>query len=240
MRSFRIDFGTIHKEYIKQEDKCAVIMADDSLVAHFMAVTGANEEQAVQMLEATNQDLEQAVGLFFAADMSGSGTTDRHVNDPRSSSGPTHIGKDGGEEIDDEALARRLQEEDAAASLGDEEDAVRAPIPTRVERLYGDSIVNHSTGRSRGSHPVPPHVVDAFRDFGSANSHLSRAQGNNQLASMFEPPRDILFVGGFEEAKQFAASQERWLVSQYSYVFQIGCCMWLSVLTCIESLYYIP
>jgi hypothetical protein len=30
---------------------------------------------------------------------------------------------------------------------------------------------------------------------------------------MYEPPRDILFVGGFDEAKVQAASEGKWLVS---------------------------
>ena len=29
---------------------------------------------------------------------------------------------------------------------------------------------------------------------------------------MFEPPRELLFNGNFEEAKQFAAAEGKWLV----------------------------
>jgi hypothetical protein len=36
---------------------------------------------------------------------------------------------------------------------------------------------------------------------------------SNRLASMFEPPRDLLFNGNFEEAKAYAASLGKWLVS---------------------------
>lgn len=37
---------------------------------------------------------------------------------------------------------------------------------------------------------------------------------------MFEPPRDLIFHGGFEEAKIHAVTLGRWLVSEVFNVFR--------------------
>ena len=185
-------------------------MSDDSLVAHFIAVTGSTEDQAIQMLEATNNDLEEAVGLYFAADMP---TEPKKMGDGGGSldhADASRVGQGVHSHEEDEEFARRLQHEDAQASF-DGEEQVRAPLPTRTERLYGDTYVNQVRGRATTIHPVVPNVVDAFRDF--AGGQPGSSAGGDNLASMFEPPRDILFMGSFEEAKEYAVSQERWLVS---------------------------
>ena len=44
------------------------------------------------------------------------------------------------------------------------EDEVRAPLPTRVERLYGDQYQAPAPPR-RAENAVPRSAVDAFRDF---------------------------------------------------------------------------
>jgi len=76
------------------------MMEGDDLVANFMAITGAAEDQASQMLEATNFDLSAAVDLFFAAHGDAAGA---NLSAP-----PPH---DAGGALfnDDEALARQLQ-----------------------------------------------------------------------------------------------------------------------------------
>ena len=52
-----------------------------------------------------------------------------------------------------------------AAGAGGEEE-VRAPIPTRTERLYGDDFhVAPPPRRPRAPGALPSTVVDAFRDF---------------------------------------------------------------------------
>lgn len=83
---------------------------------------------------------------------------------------------------------------------GNQEEVVRAPIPVRTERLYDDADF---VGRRRQVVPVPQNVVDTFRDFEA---------GTDSLASLFEPPRSILFNGSFEEAKSKAVGQSQWLL----------------------------
>ncbi len=49
------------------------------------------------------------------------------------------------------------------------------------------------------------------RDYGERDPEASAA-GQQGLAGLFEPPHDILFTGSFEQAKEAAQGQERWLV----------------------------
>ena len=54
-----------------------------------------------------------------------------------------------------------------ANAAGPVEEQVRAAIPTKVERLYGDSFMMGAPRPGQGRRqPAPINVVDAFRDFG--------------------------------------------------------------------------
>lgn len=197
----------------------------DEQVANFIAVTGATEVQAFQMLEATGHDLEHAVQLFFAAggDVgSGAGATDQGAGPSSSEAAPHNHHHN-----DDEAFARQLEQQDR----GEEEPQVRAPLPSKVERLYGDFYqydASHALRQqSQARNPVPAQVVDAFRDFsgeggedggGGGGGAGDTPRATNTLASMFEPPRDLLFNGTFEQAKAFAANEGKWIVRFFCFI----------------------
>lgn len=155
----------------------------DELVSEFVAFTGADVSQAKQMLEATGDDLQSAIDLYFATFQK------------------------------DEDVAQRLHEEEMSRvplQSSAEEGHVRAPIPSKVDRLYGeyqpvDGLGSRPrAGRAQGS-SVP--IMDAFRQRSDAAGH-----GSEPLASMFDPPEEILFQGSFEEAKKKAVADRRWLV----------------------------
>lgn len=63
-----------------------------------------------------------------------------------------------------------------ANQAGTVEEQVRAPLPSKVERLYGDYDMAPRPGQGRGRLPIPANVVDAFRDFGLVSSHLTILQ----------------------------------------------------------------
>ena len=77
-------------------------MENDENVANFVAITGASVAQALQMLEVTGFNLEQAIELHFAAgvdaDAGGAGGAPPMLAPPEE---PAYES--------DEALARRLQ-----------------------------------------------------------------------------------------------------------------------------------
>ena len=82
-------------------------MEHDDLVASFVSITDASESQALQMLEATGFNLEEAIELFFAA---GGDVGGAAGGAPAAVPAPTSAGPSAGFQEDDAALARRLQE----------------------------------------------------------------------------------------------------------------------------------
>eukprot|EP00890_Picochlorum_soloecismus_P000746 jgi/Picsp_1/1672/NSC_05146-R1_ubx domain-containing protein len=155
----------------------------DALVSEFVAFTGADVSQAKQMLEAAGDDLQSAIDLYFAT-----------------------VQKD-------EDVAQRLHEEEMAREplQSGAEEHVRAPIPSRVDRLYGEYQPVDGLGSRPRARPVQGNsivpIMDAFRQRSDAVD-----LGREGLASMFDPPQEILFQGSFEEAKEKAVADRRWLV----------------------------
>jgi hypothetical protein len=164
----------------------------DDILASFMAVTGGTEENALQMLEATDFQLQDAIDLFFAV------------------GGNSHSHQD--------ATEQQSEAHETATA------EVRPPLPTKVERLYDPVQVSggstwfpeyhHGEGMMGMSGPLgarsnPRTIVDVFRH---SEAGPSGDQGGDRLASMFEPPRDLLFKGSFEEAKAYASANGRWLI----------------------------
>ncbi|MEW5309670.1 MAG: hypothetical protein WDW38_001539 [Sanguina aurantia] len=106
---------------------------------------------------------------------------------------------------------------------GDEEE-VRAPIASRVERLYDPTgpagsgyspammaaMLSHRQAAQAG--PAES-IVDAFGDFKSeGGSGGGSAEDSNRLSGMFKAPSELLFKGSFEQAKQVAGTEGRWLL----------------------------
>jgi UBX domain-containing protein 7 len=134
-------------------------MADDGEISMFVAFTSATPEQARQYLALTDGNVEQAVELFFSnPDLGGAPapTTAQQPQDPITIDDDEDIDDDvqmtgsrpvaqGHSIEDDEAMARRLQEEmygagGAGGARGgdiDPETGVRAPMARTTETLVG-------------------------------------------------------------------------------------------------------
>lgn len=114
-------------------------MADISeALATFVAVTGADQDAALSMLEATNWDAQEAVNLYFATQAAGGA----------GGAGPSAAGG-GGDGYQPPA--------DVLAAAG--EDDVRAPLPARVAKLYDDAGPMYSQmQRAARASARPPQV----------------------------------------------------------------------------------
>lgn len=139
---------------------------DDDVVAQFTEITSSSPELATQYLQLTDFNIEQAMQLYF--ENGGAPLTDDHVpstSEPRRAghedeSGVVHVDSDDDVTVDesrsapqsqpaqgldfedDEAMARRLQEElygSAGAGGGGEDNSegVRAPMARTTETLVG-------------------------------------------------------------------------------------------------------
>lgn len=131
----------------------------DENIANFTAITSADPERAQQYLTLTENNLEQAIQLYFDSDGADMGASmpqqPAQQSQPTTrSSGPAYREDDDGvvtidsdDEIetrgghqpaayeDDEAIARRMQEEMYGQGGGEEE--VRAPMARTTETLVG-------------------------------------------------------------------------------------------------------
>ena len=130
----------------------------DDVLAQFTSITSADPERASQYLRVTDYNLEQAIQLYFESDgvdMGGSaGPMQPHsgVSPSREHAAPIPVDSDEepGSAIgtqhrveDDEAIARRLQDEmygSAGPGPGNTDpEGVRAPIGRTTETLLGPS-----------------------------------------------------------------------------------------------------
>ncbi|PVH97772.1 hypothetical protein DM02DRAFT_66493 [Periconia macrospinosa] len=132
---------------------------DDEAISNFVAITSCDPTKAAQYLRLTDNNLEQAIQLFFDSPNLDLGTSSAPQSSTQNASNahdPIHVPSDDDMDIDDdtqaarpsafqqnvdddEAMARRLQEEmygsGGGGGLG--QDEVRAPIDRRTETLVG-------------------------------------------------------------------------------------------------------
>ncbi|KAL6760371.1 hypothetical protein V8C86DRAFT_2554317 [Haematococcus lacustris] len=168
--------------------------------ANFVAITGAEDGIALQTLEATNWQLDEAVQLFFAT-----APNQHDTAAPASSAGA------------DKSL------------LAHDDDEVRAPLPSTVARLYGDHVspgVNMAALAAHGlqgpSRPQPP--INVFsdnradwqpgskaRDSGSTQPGSSGRPESQTLSAMFKAP-SFAHPGDFGTARAEAAKRGKWLL----------------------------
>ncbi|KAF2645480.1 hypothetical protein P280DRAFT_465309 [Massarina eburnea CBS 473.64] len=166
---------------------------DDEIISNFVAITSCDPTKAAQYLRLTDNNLEQAIQLFFDSpnlDLGGSSAPQPPAANPAASHEPIQIDSDDdmdfGDDLaantppalqpnteDDEAMARRLQEEmygsggAGGAGGGLDQDEVRAPIDRRTETLVGpgadwgsdsddvDAMVRDQMARRRGQGTRP-------------------------------------------------------------------------------------
>lgn len=146
----------------------------DAAIAQMVAFTDTTPERAQQYLQVTDGDVEQAVSLFFESgggDLGGSSTTTvppapsrvvgaGNSQDPIHIDDDDHISDDNDPAVtglqrrpvqpssaeDDEAMARRLQEEMYGGAGAGEDAPVRAPIARQAETLIGPGASDYYGG----------------------------------------------------------------------------------------------
>ncbi|KAF2142128.1 uncharacterized protein K452DRAFT_270884 [Aplosporella prunicola CBS 121167] len=159
----------------------------DDNIANFAAITGSDPQRAGHYLQLTDNNLEQAIQLFFDSpnlDFGGS-TAEAAPSQPaarQDDQGVIHIDSDDEENVSgaaghdmdaDEAMARRLQEEMYRDSGSDPNEGVRAPMARTTETLvgpgadYGDeddgmhaAIMSQMAARRRGGQGARPGIFN--------------------------------------------------------------------------------
>ncbi|KAF2221535.1 UBX domain protein [Elsinoe ampelina] len=238
----------------------------DDLIAQFTSITGATPERAQQYITLSDENLEGAIQLYFdtgGADM-GASMPEQPAPRPAQPSQGYRENQDGtitidsdDEEMDmggsapapvqqstayedDEAMARRLQEEayGSAGGGGGAFDEVRAPMARTTETLVGPdadwggpdgmqaAIAQQMAARQRRA-PGRPGIFNQQHasvwdeeDPDAQRRSLARATGgaseasskSNLLAELFRPPTDLLSPLSWDDAREEGKDELKWIL----------------------------
>jgi hypothetical protein len=230
-------------------------------ILNFVAITSADPDRAAQYLRLADNNLEQAIQLYFDSpnlDLGGPAASNPPTtNAPSNAQNPIPIDSD--EDMsdydtpntssrppanmeDDEAMARRLQEE-MYGGPGLEAD-VRAPMARTTETLVGPDATPYGgpedidgevrdqmeriAARRRGAgrpgifnqQTSQTAVWDDSGDSSARRRELATATGgasetnskSNMLAQMYRPPFEIMFQRSWDQARDEGKEQEKWLL----------------------------
>ncbi|TKX26234.1 thioredoxin-like protein 1 [Elsinoe australis] len=236
----------------------------DDMIAQFTSITGATPERAQQYLNVSDNNVEQAVTLFFetgGADMGGA-LPEQQVSQPAASGrgyrenadGTVTIDSDDDEVMttgsrpaqpstnyeDDEAMARRLQEEAyGSGGVGGGMDEVRAPMARTTETLVGPdadwggpddmraAIAEQMAARQGRRTQARPGIFNQQHvsvwdedDPDAARRSMARATGgaseasskSNLLAELFRPPVDLMSTLSWDDAREEGKEEEKWIL----------------------------
>lgn len=230
---------------------------DEEAVVNFCSITGANPQKATQYLRLADNNLEQAIELFFESpnlDV-GDGPTPTATSAATNAQEPIPIDSD--EEMsdfdagqathsrlsgveDDEAMARRLQEE-----MYGQPEQVRAPMARTTETLVGpgsnwgpadgeeedveaqvrEQLARRAANRGRAGifnqqRTQASSVWDASGDDATRRRELATATGgasessskSNMLAQMYRPPFELMYQSSWDKARDDGKEKEKWLL----------------------------
>lgn len=158
-RQRRTYFSTHHVPTAAKQARKQPSTMDEENVLNFVSITSCDPDKAAQYLRLTDNNLEQAIQLFFDSPNLDFGPTPTSNAPAAASSAQAPINIDSDDDMSDfnagahtdtppvrpqqnfesdEELARRLQEEDyGARGPGGGEEEVRAPMQRTTETLVG-------------------------------------------------------------------------------------------------------
>ncbi|KAJ3054395.1 hypothetical protein HK097_001946 [Rhizophlyctis rosea] len=174
---------------------------DDDAIIQFVNVTGADPDQAQSYLQVADGNVDTAVNLFFT-----NGGAPLMSEQPPRPAAPSMV--------DEEGYREKIAPKKAVLIGGDDDDD---------DRYYGGPMPPFHHARHGGPSAGAPLPVDPFRNYEAEGQFVRnlRAQGRGEgaeaekakkLADIFRPPFEIMFQGGFDNAKLVAREQKKFLM----------------------------
>ncbi|KAK9106444.1 hypothetical protein Syun_022455 [Stephania yunnanensis] len=188
-------------------------MEKQTMVSSFLEIAvGQSAETARQFLQATSWKLEEAIQLFYIGN-EGSLASSSHA--------PVADDVLPSTEEKSKVPVKDSLNEDIGGYISDSSDDVRPPIPVRREVLYDDAMMYRGSRMSYPSNEAS--AVMAFRNFdeemrrpgvweSDPNAASTADNGPKNLAVLYRPPFALMHHGPFEQAKQTASIQDKWLI----------------------------
>lgn len=160
---------------------------DADSLAKLESITGLSRSEAMQLLEASNNKLEQAIELHFS-NLNGA-TTSHKSNGKRT--------------------INHVEESNSCDSIYNSDDNVRAPIQPKSEKMLDYDPYSLTV------EPQAKRVRSAFDGYRPgeeglpSSSHSSKAKS---LAALYKPPVELLFRGSFDASKVEGCKKNRWIM----------------------------
>ncbi len=187
------------------------------LVDHFVSVTGATEDIALQFLESHDWQLESGVHAYMAIvdDGEPEATNSRNPGDDRASVGERweeHYMEDEEDapELDDSAASDSAKEKDRTESSATR-GRVRREGSGREEGSSRDATARTAFSTMQGE--MDGLLFERFRNFaaeGYAVPASAAAPVDDGLESMFPPPKDLMFLGNFDALRKRAEDEKKY------------------------------
>ncbi|CAH0484537.1 unnamed protein product [Peronospora farinosa] len=195
-------------------------------LASFMNITGADSGSALQFLELTNWQLDEAVNLYMES--GGQSASMAFAAPHQAAPSPSATFSPPSAPISDMDAATAAA---IAAAYGEDENAVRAPDPSKRQRLVGAEMnllrpMRHVRDQNRDfaaesiAALTGSSISTAFGDpgavaFGEATNSSHNADGaerTRDLSTLFQPPTAIMFQGTYADARTHAKNEGKWLM----------------------------
>ncbi|CAI5731215.1 unnamed protein product [Peronospora destructor] len=195
-------------------------------LASFMSITGADSGSALQFLELTNWKLDEALNLY----MESGGQSDAMAFAAPHQSAPSHRATFSPPSAPisdmDAATAAAI-----AAAYGEDENAVRAPDPSKRQRLVGAETnllrsmrlvrdQNRDFAAESIAAMTGSGISTAFGGLGAvafgeatnSSNDADDAERTRNLSTLFQPPTAIMFQGTYADARTHAKNEGKWLM----------------------------
>lgn len=191
---------------------------ENDVVAQFTEITGSTPELAIQYLQITEFQIEQAMQLYFesgGAPLTGEPSRPSHRSGILDDSEVVNIDSDTDDDTpqhtapptfdDDEAMARRLQEQMYGGLAGpNNEDEVRAPLARTTETLVGPGA-DYDSGED-----MHANILSQLRARGRPGGcHLCSQTSNNLnlqftlgRPGIFNQQESSIWTGGDESRRE--------------------------------------
>ncbi|KAL3660714.1 hypothetical protein V7S43_014117 [Phytophthora oleae] len=200
-------------------------------LASFMSITGADPSSALQFLELTNWKLDEAVNLYMESGGQSASTAFSAPREPAASSSShasSFIPPPTPSTDMDAATAAAI-----AAAYGDDDNAVRAPDPSKRQRLVdsgmdllrpmrhlrdqnrdfaAESIAAMTAGSISTAFGGPDAAAFGETPNNSTDADSAANERTRDLSTLFQPPTAIMFQGTYSDARTLARSEGKWLL----------------------------
>lgn len=209
---------------------------DDEAVLQFIDFTGGSIESAQNYLAVSDGNLERAIALYHENGGADLGVSLESAQDQQRRQAEAAAAR---------SSAQPFEDDDFSFNALDDGE-VRKPIAQKHDVLVGggDYYTDHvhhrddyhdsaamygrggegSSGSSSRSGNRRTRNEDALRSaFTEAAASKDASEKANRLARLFETPTDIMFMGDFDSAREFARADEKWLMVTVSDSTEFAC-----------------